>query len=395
MENFSEIAAAFRRADAVVTVERPADLAAAVESLLLDEPRRLALGARGRQLADLRRGATARAAARAAELHDAALPRPGRFQPLSLLWLAGVAVHRALSCFRLDLPSRPTISIGNLAMGGTGKTPLVLWLAERLAARGLKPAVLTRGYRRSSTEPVIVLLPGQPASVGQTGEEAQFILRAGHAALAIGADRQAARWALERIYRPGFYLLDDGFQHWRTRRHLDIVLIDALDPFRGGVFPHGRLREPFSALRRAGAVVITRTQPGRIYAGLRAEIRRHNASAPIFLARTTAALPDLPPGAVPGAFCGLGQPQAFLETLRALGVEPAFFEVFPDHHHYAEADLAPLAARAPLLLTTEKDLLNIPPALAARLNIRAVPSALEVEDGDRLLELVLRAGARA
>jgi tetraacyldisaccharide 4'-kinase len=98
---------------------------------------------------------------------------------------------------------------------------------------------------------------------------------------------------------------------------------------------------------------------------------------------------------VPGAFCGLGQPQAFLETLRALGVEPAFFEVFPDHHHYAEADLAPLAARAPLLLTTEKDLLNIPPALAARLNIRAVPSALEVEDGDRLLELVLRAGARA
>lgn len=395
MENFAEIAAAFRQADAVVTVERPSELAAAVQRLLLDEPRRRALGARGRELSDLRRGATARAAARAAELYDAALPHPGRFQPLSTLWLAGVAFHRAFARLRPDRPAIPTISVGNLAMGGTGKTPLVLWLSESLAARGLKPAVLTRGYRRRSGKPVVALLPGQPAPVEHTGEEAQLILRAGHAALAIGADRRAARLALERLYEPDIYLLDDGFQHWQTRRGLDIVLIDALDPFRGGVFPHGRLREPFSALRRAGAIVITRTQPGRAYVGLLREIRRHNPSAPVFLARTTATLPPLPAGLVPGAFCGIGQPQAFLDTLRGLGLEPAFFEIFPDHHRYAEPGLAPLAARAALLLTTEKDLLNIPPALAARMNIHAVPAALEVEDGGRLLGLVLRAAGRA
>lgn len=394
MENFAEVAAEFRRAQAVVTVERPSGLAAAVETLLLDEPGRRALGERGRQLSVLRRGATARAAARAAELYDAALPRPARFQPLSALWLTGVAIHRAFARLYPDLPGAPTISVGNLAMGGTGKTPLVLWLCEQLAASGMKPAVLTRGYRRRSARNTLALLPGQKASVEDTGEEAQLILRAGHAALGIDADRKSARLALERICQPDIYLLDDGFQHWRTRRDLDIVLIDALDPFRGGVFPHGRLREPFSALSRAGAVVITRAQAGRAYAGLRAEIRRHNPTAPIFLARTTATLPPIPPGLVPGAFCGIGQPAAFLDTLRGLGCEPVFFEVFPDHHHYAEPDLTPLAARAPMLLTTEKDFLNIPPSLAARLNTHAVPSALEVEDGAHLVELVLRA-ARA
>lgn len=391
MENFSEIAAEFRRAQAVVTVDRPSGLAAAVEALLLDEPRRRALGQRGRHLSDLRRGATARAAARAAELYDAALPTPARFQPLAALWLTGVAIHRAFARLSPDLPPAPTISVGNLAMGGAGKTPLVLWLCEQLAAAGRKPAVLTRGYRRRSARHPLALLPGQEASVEETGEEAQLILRAGHAALAIGAGRHAARLALERICQPDIYLLDDGFQHWQTRRDLDIVLIDALDPFRGGVFPHGRLREPFSALRRAGAVVITRTHAGRAYTGLRAEILRHNPAVPIFLARTTATLPPIPPGLVPGAFCGLGQPSAFLETLRGLGCQPAFFQAFPDHHHYAEPDLAPLAARAPMLLTTEKDFLNLPPGLAARLNIHAVPSALEVPGGARLLELVLRA----
>ncbi|MBI5084724.1 MAG: tetraacyldisaccharide 4'-kinase, partial [Acidobacteria bacterium] len=365
------------------------ELAPAVAGLLDDEAGRARTGARCRELAEARRGATARALNHIREANDGALVLPPRFNPLSPLWRAGVAVDRALSHLRLDLPGRPVVSVGNLAMGGTGKTPFVIWLCQRLAARGLKPAVLTRGYKRESSEAVTTLLPGESAPVAVTGEEPQLILRSGSAALAIGADRQAARWALEQRFHADVYVLDDGFQHWRMRRDLDIVLIDALDPFRGGVFPRGRLREPFSALCRAGAIVITRAEPGRRYGALVEEIRSHSPATPIFFASVQASIPELPPDAAIGAFCGLGQPESFRRTLSSLGIEPILFEQFPDHHRYSAADLEPLAARAGVLLTTEKDLLNIDPALAHRCRIAAVPARIEVDDEARLIELVM------
>lgn len=270
MENFAEMAEDFRRNGAMISLEKPEELAAALERLLEDGAARERTGAKARELARARRGATARAAAAVGELRDAALPRPLGRQPLAALWLAGMAVHRGLAWLRPDEPERPVISIGNLAMGGTGKTPMVRWLCRELAARGLRVAVLTRGYGRRERAPV-ALLPGEEAAVEATGEEAQLILRDGCAAVAVGADRRAARQLLvqKRGFRPDVYLLDDGFQHWATRRELDIVLVDALDPFRGGVFPHGRLREPFSALRRAGAIVITRAEPGAPMRGWR------------------------------------------------------------------------------------------------------------------------------
>jgi len=389
MENFAEIAADFRAHEAVVTVSEPGELAGAVERLLTDTEERRRIGERGRELSDQRRGATNRAVEHIRALYDAALVQPLRWNPLSRLWLAGVAVDRAFKNFGVDLPGQPVISVGNLSMGGTGKTPFVLWLCERLAAEGLKPAVLMRGYKRkSASEPVTTALPGGRVSVERTGEEAQLIIRSGHAAVGIGANRQAARWALEQIYRADLYVLDDGFQTWRTRRDLDIVLIDAIDPYRGGVFPGGRLREPFSALRRAGVVIITRAEEGRAYQGLVDEIRRWNASVPIFYARTAVSLPALPVGATVGAFCGIGQPESFRRSLRELGVEPVFFEVFPDHHHYAASELAALAGRADLLLTTEKDLLNIDPQEAAACRVYAVPARMEIRDEDGLLRLI-------
>lgn len=363
MENFTEIAAAFRSAGAVLTIDNPAELAPAVQRLFADK----AIGETGRALSDQQRGATARAIAHIHEAYDQALVRPPSFNPLSHLWLAGMAVHRWLANFDLDLPGQPVISVGNLSMGGSGKTPFVLWLTERLAREGRKPGVLIRGYR---------------AAPGQDGEEAELIRRAGHAVVGVGADRRAARWELERTSHPDVYVLDDGFQHWRTRRDLDIVLIDSIDPFRGGVFPRGLLREPFSALGRADVVLITRTDEGRVYSGLIAEIRRHNATVPIFLARTVA---DPPPAIEAGAFCGLGQPESFRRTLHDLGIEPLFFETFPDHHHYQPVELRALAARAPALLTTEKDLLNIEPALAAECRVHAVPMRMVIEDEERLL----------
>lgn len=391
MENFAEMAAEFQQKGAMISLGSPADLAPALDRIFHDAAGRAELGARARALAEARRGAAARAAAAAVQLYDSALPRPSGFNPLASLWLAGLAIHRAFSSqLRMDLPEKPVVSIGNLAMGGTGKTPLVRWLCRELAARGLRPAVLTRGYRRQSRE-IAAALPGESLPVELTGEEAQLILRDGAAAVAIGADRQAARWrlALGRGYSLDLYILDDGFQHWRTRRELDIVLIDAIDPFRGGVFPSGRLREPFSALSRASAVVITGAERGREYAGLREEIRKHNRSCPVFRAWLAAEPPAIPEEVRPGAFCGIGQPASFRRTLASLGIEPAFFRIFPDHHHYTESDILPLLERAPLLLTTEKDLLNLPASLQTHPSIRTVPVRLEIDRPEDLLQLVL------
>lgn len=386
MENFSEIAADFRAAGAVVTVQDPADLAVAVGRLLYDR----SIGEIGRRLSDERRGATGRAVQAVVHAYDAALVRPTGINPLSWLWRAGVAVDRATKNFRVDLPPQPVISVGNLAMGGTGKTPFVLWLCERLVELGHRPAVLTRGYKRATTEPVTTLLPGDSVPVEWTGEEAQLILRAGHAALGIGVDRQAARWALSKLYKFDVIVLDDGFQHWRMRRNLDIVLIDAIDPYRNGLPPRGTLREPFSALERAQAVVLTRTEPGRTYQGLIDEIRRHNRQVPIFLAHTRAEAPAIPAGTTVGAFCGLGQPESFKRTLQELGLTISFFREFPDHHHYTEQDLQPLAMRSQLLLTTEKDLLNIDPELARTCKVQAVKMTLILTDEPNLLDLIQR-----
>ncbi|MBE0658693.1 MAG: tetraacyldisaccharide 4'-kinase [Bryobacteraceae bacterium] len=302
-----------------------------------------------------------------------------------------MAVDRTFKRMNTYVARMPVVSVGNLALGGTGKTPLILWLCRELASQGRRPAVLTRGYRRSAGEATEVFMPGVMPDVALAGEEACLILQGGDAAVGVSADRVRAILPLEQQFDPGIILLDDGFQHWRMARDADIVLVDALDPFRGGVLPLGRSREPFSALRRATAIVITRTSPGRSYAGLVSEIRRHIPAAPIFRARTVAKAPALPGGPF-GAFCGLGQPEGFRNTLSELGLEPEFFEVFPDHHHYSHDDIARMRSRAAVLVTTEKDLVNVP--WRNRDGIVAVAIDLELDDPAGLLAAINRPGTR-
>jgi tetraacyldisaccharide 4'-kinase len=175
---------------------------------------------------------------------------------------------------------------------------------------------------------------------------------------------------IEERYQPDVFLLDDGFQHWRLARSLDVVVLDGLDPFGGGApLPLGRLREPPEALKRADAVVISRAPVSR---GVEAEIRKYNATAPVFGSRVVAeawvdgisgerwSAGELPFARV-GAFCGLGNPASFWRTLAALGCRPAFRAVFADHHAYRLGELRKLAARGvEALLTTEKDWRNLP-----------------------------------
>ena len=167
-------------------------------------------------------------------------------------------------------------------MGGAGKSPFVLYLAQKLDEAGQNPAILTRGYGRKSRLDVIIPR-GESASVAQTGDEAQIFIRRGVAHVGIGANRYEVGRKMEQQLHPGVFLLDDGFQHFGLKRDRDIVLIDALDPLGGGVFPLGRLREPVSALARATAVVITRAE--NRHTGIERLIRQHNAKAPIFRSR--------------------------------------------------------------------------------------------------------------
>jgi tetraacyldisaccharide 4'-kinase len=315
------------------------------------------------------------------QLYDTHVPSHRRPQPwhafglpLEWAWEAGGRRRQAHAGERrLGVP---VISVGNLTMGGTGKTPCVLHLAGLLRAAGHTPAILTRGYGRHALAGDLAVAPGAQVSTEESGDEPQVFIRSGLAAVGIGADRARTAALLLERFPADVFLLDDGFQHVRLKRDLDIVLIDALDPFGGGaVFPLGRLREPAANLARAGAIVITRSQFSDLAPAIESAVRRVNPCVPIFRAGiepeawveavTGASHPlDRPPFATAGGFCGLGNPQSFRRTLERAGVRPAAWFEFDDHHRYRPRELRSMAhqaaaAGAGALVTTEKDAVNL------------------------------------
>jgi tetraacyldisaccharide 4'-kinase len=301
-------------------------------------------------------------------------------QALVPLWAAGTAVHRAVS---RPLKVRvPVISIGNLTVGGAGKTPVTLHLAQRLAARGRRPAVLSRGYGRRSREPLEVT---PEAIVDAAGDEPLWLARQGCTVL-VGPRRAAlAQLAVQR--GADVLLLDDGLQHHALARDLDVIVADASNPFGNGrLLPAGPLREPVSALRRValGLVWLTRCDRPR-------DPRTSELSA----------FPAVESVYEPGAahlrgkrvflFAGIARPGTFADTVRGLGAEIAGTQWFRDHHLFTAADLAALRQRAAgaLLVTTEKDLVRI----ADPGEIIAVPLRMRIVRGedalDRALEEIL------
>ena len=276
LENFAAIAAEFRERRAFLEIRGASELAGAVASLVDNRELREDLGARAAALAAGKRGAAKKAVAEILRWQDLAVPCWNQLSPARfLLWpLAsfGAAVSELQQRRKIAHARRlatPVVSVGGISMGGAGKTPMVDYLAERLSDCGYHPAILTRGYRRRSIETSILVEAGESAPVSFTGDEAQIFVQSGYAHSGIGADRFVTGRLLEERYRPDIFLLDDGFQHTRLRRDLDLVVLDALNPFGGGaVFPLGNLREPLGALSRAGAFVIMRAAPEREYAGI-------------------------------------------------------------------------------------------------------------------------------
>ncbi len=264
---------------------------------------------------------------------------------------------------------RPTISIGNITAGGTGKTPMVRWLADRLRDTGMTPCILLRGYKSDAS--------------GQSDELAMLEahLNTSHAnRVFLRADPSRIR-AADAMIRShpeiDVFLLDDAFQHRRAARDFDLVLISAVAPFGyDHVHPRGLLREPLSGLHRASALVITRSDAvdQSTLETIESRLRRHSA-APIHRAShalTTVRTPD-GPRALDDlsqrrcvAFCGIGDPQSFEKQASALPGSLVATKSFPDHHHYTPGDLCALQSlaakhRADLLLTTEKDWIKLAP----------------------------------
>ncbi|MEO8189351.1 MAG: tetraacyldisaccharide 4'-kinase [Acidobacteriota bacterium] len=284
--------------------------------------------------------------------------------------------------------SRPVVSVGNLTVGGTGKTPFVLHLAERFLSEGRRPAILSRGYGRRSRE-VVVVSSGAGPLVGPDEGGDEPVLAAGRlpGAIVVVAPRRADAARAAEEFAPDVFILDDGFQHLSVRRDIDLLLLDAADPFGGGKYPPlGRLREPLSALGRADAIVFTRASAGRPSSDVLSLVARENPHAPVFTARILAGgltgdsgEPALKPGRCL-AICGIARPASFLESLSAIGIEPADWLVFSDHHRYTDADVRRIessvhrAGGAPVV-TTEKDAVK----LAGRLSIPILTLRLVVE----------------
>lgn len=282
--------------------------------------------------------------------------------------------------------SRPSISVGNLTLGGTGKTPFVEFLAANLLARGKRPAILSRGYRRRGRDVVVVSSGNGPlVSAEQGGDEPVALsCRLPRAVIVVAARRADAAAAAERI-GADLFLLDDGFQHLSVRRDLDLLLLDARDPFGGGRFPPaGSLREPLSALGRADAFVLTRAEAPPAEETLRT-LARWNPRAPLFRARIRPSGlfeqggTRFQPSGRFIAVCGIARPAGFGEALGVLGLAPEETLVFGDHHRYGLDDLARIERAAHRtssrwIATSEKDAVKLwgrlsTPAAAVRLDV--------------------------
>lgn len=266
---------------------------------------------------------------------------------------------------RVHRADATVISVGNITVGGTGKTPLVIWLCKFLEQRRIGCAILTRGYKANQKSKI--------ENQNYEDEPAIFAQHCAEAGVIVNPDRVAG--AAEAVTRFGaeVLIMDDGFQHRRLARNLDIVTIDATKPFGyGRLLPAGLLREPVTALARADAVVITRCDQVKEtdLAELEQKLRQINSNmiiaraihAPIFaesIKNKKISLESLK-GRKVFAFCGIGNPQAFLNTINTLGCDVVGSRVYNDHQHYNSDDVAgiceqAMCGKAELILTTQKD----------------------------------------
>jgi len=293
----------------------------------------------------------------------------------------------------------PVISVGNLTVGGTGKTPLVSFLARILKKAGYQPIILTRGYKRRNPTPVRIVSDGKRILCDweESGDEPNLLARNLEGVpIVVSKSRYQAGRSVQNDYTdPIIYLLDDGFQHLQLKRNLNILLLDATDPFGGGeLLPLGRLRESIRGLKRADAIIITRSHIPFEVEALNQQIRTWNPWAPVtYFHHDVTSLYDLKTGehqSIRGVFgkhvialAAIGNPRVFLRDLEHFQMKIQDRFIFRDHHPYTQSDLNDVLGRskelqAAMVVTTQKDSirlehLNFDESQIFVLGIEAVP----------------------
>jgi len=311
----------------------------------------------------------------------------------------------------------PVLSVGNLTLGGTGKTPVVIALTEWLLAQGKRVAVLSRGYRRSSTDPRLLVSDGERLLVGpnEAGDEPFLIAqRCPKALVAVGADRyQLGDWVLHR-FPVDCLVLDDGFQHLGLYRDVNLLLVDATDgEGLAALVPAGRLREPLQAAARATAIVVTRADAPAQVADISHRLKGAIGTMPdpiqvvfrpeCLLSVKTGALQPLSwsKGKTALLCSGVGHAGSFHSLVEQIGLKVLDEIVYADHHTYTSQDVERVRARASelqaeLIVTTEKDACKLAALLQHADNWWAVRLMIQVTAGEeRLKRLVVGVGDKA
>jgi len=278
------------------------------------------------------------------------------------------------------LPSK-VISIGNITLGGTGKTPAVMALAEEAKKRSINTCILTRGYKGRVQVPCFVSTGKGPLLDEYLAGDEAFLMAVKLRGIPIikGKDRyEAGMFAIQNLASQPLFILDDGFQHWKLHRDKNILLLNSSLPFGNRrLFPLGILREPLKEMVRADVVVITKASIGNQHAAeddLIKEIRQYNKEAKIFYAEhnptkfikldnETMSL-SWAKGKRFFSFCGIGDPQSFRKTLLSLGIPLTGFRTFRDHHRYSQKDIQSITTAASKsgaewIVTTEKDIMRL------------------------------------
>jgi tetraacyldisaccharide 4'-kinase len=308
--------------------------------------------------------------------------------PLVPLYRLGLAVSQRQASSPRHL-EWPVVSIGNLSTGGAGKTPLAVALARLLIRRGMHVDVLSRGYGRRSRGTLRVDPNG---SADVFGDEPLLIAREADVPVYVSAERYEAGLLAEQAAANevgGIHLLDDGFQHRRLARAVDILLLNSRD-LHDRLLPAGNLREPLTAMRRAQVIAISADE-----LQLEAELRERRWSGPVWRLRRSMGIPPLAGPVV--AFCGIAHPEQFFAGLAAGGLKVASRIAFRDHHRYVQHDLDCLkdAARsvgASALITTEKDRVRLGALTSefpALLSLHTACLRVEIEDQTAAIDWLL------
>jgi tetraacyldisaccharide 4'-kinase len=326
--------------------------------------------------------------------------------PLAPLYGAALALKRRLfqwGWLKQRRLQNPVISVGSVSAGGAGKTPMVLMLARTLRHRGYDVRILTRGYKRSSNITARVE-PFDDAA--WHGDEPVLLAQRSGVPVYVGADRYEAGVMAEQAESSHglvVHLLDDGFQHRRLARDVDIVLLTQAD-MEDSLLPAGDLREPLAALAEADVVVL-REEEADSLRSIVAGLSGAKGSPAIWVIRRSLSLGEGGEVALPSrpfAFCGIARPESFTRMLAAHGYEPMDTMIFPDHHAYDEGDMRRLLERARLIeangfVTTEKDAVKLTPVLRDHLETIGpiVVARLSVElldEQEALSQLIMMVG---